>query len=317
MKQFLNRLFLALIPIIAINLIAAGTLIYLSNREDLTYVSYASALDKEQRLQNLEGQPRLVIIGGSNTRFSFNSKMLQDSLGIATVNMGIHIGLGLDFMFNQVENYLKQGDILLVSAEYQHYIDENTYYGDEGLTDMYLVKKEWGKAFQHIIDTHNFLSVYRLIRERINRNSMEAEAIPERMEIRTKYNEYGDYTGHYNLSPSNWTNKHFSMDTRTQIPNIIKNRMEKIEQKGIQVIILPPPYCSSSFKLNNVAIDLLAHKLSALGIGFCCPPNEMCYSDSIFYDSSYHLLEKGTIQHTKNVIKQIRNHFREQCINKD
>lgn len=175
MKQFLNRLFLALIPIIAINLIAAGTLIYLSNREDLTYVSYASALDKEQRLQNLEGQPRLVIIGGSNTRFSFNSKMLQDSLGIATVNMGIHIGLGLDFMFNQVENHLKQGDILLVSAEYQHYIDENTYYGDEGLTDMYLVKKEWGKAFQHIIDTHNFLSVYRLIRERINRNSMKAE----------------------------------------------------------------------------------------------------------------------------------------------
>lgn len=306
MKHFLNHLFLALIPIIAINLIAAGTIIYLASHEDLTYVNYASALDKEQRLQDLGDQPKLVIIGGSNTRFSFNSKMLQDSLGIATVNMGIHIGLGLDFMFNQVEKYLKQGDILLVSAEYQHYIDESTYYGDEGLTDMYLVKKEWRKAFRHIIDTHNFLSVYRLIRERIKRNGMKVENISERMEIRTKYNEYGDYTGHYNLPPSDWTNKYFSMDIRTQIPNVIKKRIERIEQKGIRVIILPPPYCRSSFKLNSVTIDLLTHKLSALGIGFTCPPNKMCYSDSIFYDSPYHLLEKGTILHTKNVIKQIK-----------
>ena len=29
---------------------------------------------------------------------------------------------------------------------------------------------------------------------------MDIEDIPENMEVRTKYNEYGDYTGHYNLS---------------------------------------------------------------------------------------------------------------------
>ena len=123
---------------------------------------------------------------------------------------------------------------------------------------------------------------------------------------RWKYNEYGDYTGHYNLPPRDWTNKYFSMDIRTEIPNVIKKRIERNEQKGIRVIILPPPYCRSSFKLNSVTIDLLTHKLSALGIGFTCPPNKMCYSDSIFYDSPYHLLEKGTILHTKNVIKQIK-----------
>lgn len=305
MKHFLNHLFLALIPIIAINLIAAGTLIHLANHEDLTYVSYASALDKEQRLQNLEGQPRLVIIGGSNTRFSFNSQMLQDSLGIATVNMGIHIGLGLDFMFNQVKNYLKQGDILLVSAEYQHYIDENTYYGDEGLTDMYLVKKEWWKAFLHIIDTHNFLSVYRLIRKRIKRNNIKAKAIPERMEVRTKYNKYGDYTGHYQLTSTTWINQSLHMNGKTGITDVIKNRIEEFRQKGVHVIILPPPYCQSSFKLSCNTISLLSQQLRTLNIGFSCSPDRMCYPDNMFYDSPYHLTGKGAKQHTLNIIKEI------------
>lgn len=42
--------------------------------------------------------------------------------------------------------------------------------------------------------------MYRLIRKRVKRIGMDIEDIPENMEVRTKYNEYGDYTGHYNLS---------------------------------------------------------------------------------------------------------------------
>lgn len=36
--------------------------------------------------------------------------------------------------------------------------------------------------------------MYRLIRKRVKRIGMDIEDIPENMEVRTKYNEYGDYT---------------------------------------------------------------------------------------------------------------------------
>ena len=80
---------------------------------------------------------------------------------------------------------------MLVSAEYNHFLKEGSYYGDEGLTDMYLIKHEWGKALYNMVNTHNFFSMYRLIRKRVKRIGMDIEDIPENMEVRTKYNEYG------------------------------------------------------------------------------------------------------------------------------
>lgn len=200
MRKFLRNLLLALIPVAVINALCWGTLVFLAWQDDLTYVNYASALDKEKRLEELGNQSRLLIIGGSNARFGFDSSILRDTLHLEPVNMGIHIGLGLNYMFEEVYDHLRKGDVLLVSAEYNHFLKEGSYYGDEGLTDMYLIKHEWGKALYNMVNTHNFFSMYRLIRKRVKRIGMDIEDIPENMEVRTKYNEYGDYTGHYNLS---------------------------------------------------------------------------------------------------------------------
>lgn len=133
-----------------------GNVGLLAWQDDLTYVNYASALDKEKRLEELGNQSRLLIIGGSNARFGFDSSILRDTLHLEPVNMGIHIGLGLNYMFEEVYDHLRKGDVLLVSAEYNHFLKEGSYYGDEGLTDMYLIKHEWGKALYNMVNTHNF-----------------------------------------------------------------------------------------------------------------------------------------------------------------
>lgn len=122
MRKFLRNLLLALIPVAVINALCWGTLVFLAWQDDLTYVNYASALDKEKRLEELGNQSRLLIIGGSNARFGFDSSILRDTLHLEPVNMGIHIGLGLNYMFEEVYDHLRKGDVLLVSAEYNHYI---------------------------------------------------------------------------------------------------------------------------------------------------------------------------------------------------
>lgn len=95
MRKFLRNLLLALIPVAVINALCWGTLVFLAWQDDLTYVNYASALDKEKRLEELGNQSRLLIIGGSNARFGFDSSILRDTLHLEPVNMGIHIGLGI------------------------------------------------------------------------------------------------------------------------------------------------------------------------------------------------------------------------------
>lgn len=79
MRKFLRNLLLALIPVAVINALCWGTLVFLAWQDDLTYVNYASALDKEKRLEELGNQSRLLIIGGSNARFGFDSSILRDT----------------------------------------------------------------------------------------------------------------------------------------------------------------------------------------------------------------------------------------------
>lgn len=303
MKKFLKNLLYALAPIIALNLICWGTLVFLSWKDDLTYVNYASTFDKEKRLETLADNPRLVIIGGSNTRFGFNSQILKDSLGIEPVNMGIHIGLGLNYMFDQVSDSLKAGDILLVSAEYQHFMDMQTYLGDEGLTDMYLMKHQWGKAFFHMADTHNYFSMYRLISKRIKRIGMKQGNIPETMEIRTKYNKFGDYIGHYNLPSKPWNASPLSMSPSEEVLSDLKVKINHLCKRGVKVLILPPPYCVSSYKVDSLSITHLANRMKTQHLPFCVEPRTGVYPDSLFYDSSYHLNKTGVERHSMDVVK--------------
>ena len=51
MRKFLRNLLLALIPVAVINALCWGTLVFLAWQDDLTYVNYAFALDKEKRLE--------------------------------------------------------------------------------------------------------------------------------------------------------------------------------------------------------------------------------------------------------------------------
>lgn len=303
MKKFLRNLLYALLPVIIVNLIFWSALVALSWQEDLTYVNYASALDKEKRLEELAGKPRLVIIGGSNTRFSFDSRILEDSLGIEPVNMGIHIGLGLDYMFEQVATKLKAGDVLLVSAEYEHFMDMNTYRGDKGLTDMYLIRHEWGHAFSHIVNTHNFYSMYSLLRIRLKRISMKPEKIPSAMGVRTKYNKFGDYVGHYNLPPIPWNAPPLPQNPDKNVIADLKLKISRLRGLGVKVLMLPPPYCQSSWQTDSVAIHCLADSLKSANLPFCSAPGEFIYPDSLCYDSQYHLIRASGKLHSERVAR--------------
>lgn len=270
MRKFLRNLLLALIPVAVINALCWGTLVFLAWQDDLTYVNYASALDKEKRLEELGNQSRLLIIGGSNARFGFDSSILRDTLHLEPVNMGIHIGLGLNYMFEEVYDHLRKGDVLLVSAEYNHFLKEGSYYGDEGLTDMYLIKHEWGKALYNMVNTHNFFSMYRLIRKRVKRIGMDIEDIPENMEVRTKYNEYGDYTGHYNLSSAgHWDSAPLPMVSPDEKVFIdLKEKISTLSERGVTIFFLPPPYCRSSFQNDSLAINRISESLKAIGFPY-------------------------------------------------
>lgn len=81
----------------------------------------ASLEDKHKYLEESTGE-RIVFVGGSNLLMGLDSQYIENKLeGYDVVNMGLHAGLGLRFMINDIKSYLKSGDIVIIEAEYSHF----------------------------------------------------------------------------------------------------------------------------------------------------------------------------------------------------
>ncbi len=81
-----------------------------------------AAIDKHNRLAQ-QPAPRVVFVGGSNLAFGLDSAEIERSLGYGVVNMGLDLSLGLDFMLREIEPFLARGDVVVISPEYEEFID--------------------------------------------------------------------------------------------------------------------------------------------------------------------------------------------------
>ena len=71
---------------------------------------YMASADKHRRLENLPA-PRIIFIGGSSMAFGMDSGLVGKKLGLNPVNMGLNAAVGLEFMLQEVEPFLRRGDV--------------------------------------------------------------------------------------------------------------------------------------------------------------------------------------------------------------
>ena len=64
----------------------------------------------------IEG-PKLVIIAGSNGPYSHRCEIMEPLLGVACVNSGVAVGIGLDYLFARWKPLLHPGDVVYLPLE--------------------------------------------------------------------------------------------------------------------------------------------------------------------------------------------------------
>lgn len=81
-------------------------------------VSYGRGFEhKFDKLKRVQSN-KIVIVGGSNVNFGIDSDLMEISLGIPVVNMGLHAAFNTFNIIDPVTPYLKDGDILIISREF-------------------------------------------------------------------------------------------------------------------------------------------------------------------------------------------------------
>jgi hypothetical protein len=63
--------------------------------------------------------PKVVIIGGSGTHYSYSARVVSEATGLKAVNLGTHAGLGAEYILHRARASLKPGDTAVIALEHQ------------------------------------------------------------------------------------------------------------------------------------------------------------------------------------------------------
>lgn len=308
MRRFLKNLLLFAL----LQLLVGGVLVARFEPDPGSYI--AATLDKNELLRTAPS-PRLVFVGGSDLAFGLDSRRLEEALPYHVVNMGLHGGLGLDFMLAEARAGLRPGDVAVLSIGYD-------LFARSGTSDMLFEALEhrpeslallsWGDVGP-LLDSAVAHFGW-VVREGIRR----LRGIPLRggrpPYARRSFNEYGDLVDHWEMEPRAW---HASIlpdgVPRRQLSETIDklNRFRAdVAERGVRVFFTFVPIPREVFEERERDIRTVANRLShEAAFPVILGPEEVVLPLDHFFNSVYHLSGEGSRRRTDTLITALRHHL--------
>ncbi|MDD3264070.1 MAG: hypothetical protein PHT94_04230 [Candidatus Nanoarchaeia archaeon] len=261
---------------------------------------------------------KIMILSGSNSLYGINSEMIQNQTGIKTVNFATSATLR-DYIFERAKRVLKSQDIVIMPLEYTYYFgtQEKVAFMTQSLKYQYIIRRD-----------ENYYKNQSLI-YKINGRLIGLKDLLFNMKYYGQIpnvgyhlqfmNQYGDFIannytqdftpiviGFPDNFPILFSNNIFRPYENKEVTDFIK----WTKDNNVTLIATYPsilcydfyyyePYVSS-FK----AVEEYYKKYDLDVIG---TPYDFCYYDiNLFYNTDYHLNDKGRTIRTQFMIDELK-----------
>jgi hypothetical protein len=259
----------------------------------------------------IEGR-KLVIIAGSNGPYSHRCETMEPMLGVACVNAGIAVGIGLDYMFARWEPLLHSGDTVYLPLEEAQYTRTATA-ASVGPDASIMFRHDWS-TLSELSPNRRFGAAFSFAPRAALMSVIETAFVwrhfadPRAATIGSS-NAWGDHVGHtWALGEANAAhlatvtpNHETPADIRSGDGTaIVRDFISWCERHGVRVIGgLPADFAESPMpEATRAAIRDL---FTAAGAHFIDFGERAHYPRSAFFDTPDHLNEAAQIAHSRLV----------------
>ncbi|RTL37574.1 MAG: hypothetical protein EKK48_23080 [Candidatus Melainabacteria bacterium] len=83
-----------------------------------------TVLNNKHQVLEQAGSPKIILTGGSNVLFGVDSEKIGKVFNRKVVDMGLCLMFPLSYLFEEIKDSIKPGDIVVLSPEYQSYSQE-------------------------------------------------------------------------------------------------------------------------------------------------------------------------------------------------
>jgi hypothetical protein len=206
--------------------------------------------------------------------------------------------------------YVKPGDLLILSAEYQQ------FYGNlaDGEGELFSLVTDIVPQSRKLLDYKQYFKLLLLVPEFAQsklRPRFMFYKFPKDPIVgpydRKAFNTFGDATVHWKLSTQNpKPYPAITDDFNEDALNALINFRDQITQKKAKLYVTFPGYQYSSYQKSIGAIKQIQQKLKDKGFMLISTPEEYIIPDSLMFDTPYHLTKKGVDYRTGLLIKDLK-----------
>lgn len=302
MKKFIKKLvILSLLVVISIS----AFLIFLPSDESNIY---GSLYDKHKYIEE-SNKKNIIILGGSNILMGIDSELMEEELSeYNVVNMGINAGIGLRFLINDIKSYIKEGDIIVIGAEYSNYV--GLLNGESAL--LFLLKQV-PEAVQSIsmeqipilIDGMPYFLRGQLAGIL---KGMKADDIQNRNNI----NENGDLISHLDMPGVDVGISNSKFGTIDyEVFELLNEFDEYATSKGANVVLSYPSLYDKEFdnwKEDISELDKLLKEKTTIDV--ISDYNNYKFAKEEIFDTMYHLNRQGRQRRTEQLIEDLKEYIK-------
>ena len=275
---------------------------------------FASLIDKHELLKTTPS-PRIIIVGGSNVAFAIDSETLSEELNTPVINLGVTFGFGLRFMLNDTAQFINQGDLVVISPEYELFYNDVLEGYDESLAILLSV-------YPQAINAFDIFQIQRLgevsikimqlkLRQLILLPVFRSEHDQFGWLQRSGLNRYGDFIAHLGLDPILIPDDPIITDDDIFNQTTIKvlNQFHKEAQsKGVKVVLIFPATRNTNCEMTDARLEELENILrNQLEMPILNNFRSSCYPDELFFDHQYHPNWEGRQIRTHELIELLQN----------
>jgi hypothetical protein len=264
-------------------------------------------VQKDSLLRNVTG-PRIIVVGGSNTSYGLDSQIIKDSLSINPINTGITYELGLIYMLESTIDYVQEGDIVILSPEYQHFFGSFAYGREFLLYSAFDVDgmAPWELSLKHWENVYSFFPKYAFSRFKPTQYLTFKGSDINRAD---SYNRYGDLYVHWNM-PQQAVPPFNQISHDAYNPEVMDRVLayrDEVERRGAHFFATFPGTQRSSYENCEAQIQLVHQKLKAHNVDLLGTPERYIMPDSLMFNFPYHMVKEGVDRRTRLLVEDLQS----------
>jgi len=301
MKKFVIKTLVFLFPILI--LVLLGLFLPVTPRASKSLLM--SSINKNQLLQNTQS-PRIIFVGGSNLSFGLNCQTIKDSLKVNPINTAIHASIGIKYMLDNILQFIKKDDIIVLVPEYSHYYRSLNFGSEELMRTIFDVKITNIKylTINQIFNILPFLPRYSLTKFKIDeyRNIKENDLYSV-----NSFNIYGDTYTHWKKNKKDFNSYPTINDEfNYKVIRYFEEFNEKIKNKGAFLLVSFPCFQAASYENSIKQVFKVENELNKSNLKIIGSAERYKMSDSLMFNTPYHLNKLGVDYRTMMIIEDIK-----------